>query len=270
MFANQTGIAIEYSFLYNEIEQRDRELKSTQQKLNEAQRLAIIGEMSSSIAHDLRNSIISIGGFASRLSRMDGLDEKVQHYAQIINNEVVKLEDYLRRNLSFAKKIKLNMEEIKAQKMVDMIQIIARERIRLSEKNIHLSVAIEEGVDSIVCDYTQMHDSILNLLVNAIDAIPAEGGEIRFIVRKHQSAMREANLIDIEIWNSNSYIERQDLRNIFDPFFTTKSSGIGLGLATAKRIIEAHGGEIKADSNKSTDGVYTSFTITIPKNHNAD
>lgn len=269
MFANQTGIAIEYSFLYDEIAQRERELKHTQNKLNEAQRLAIIGEMSSSIAHDLRNSIVSIGGFASRMRRMEQLPERAKKYSEIIHEEVSKLEEYLRKNLTFAKKIKLNMEEIKIAKMIDMISIIVKERIKQSGKKVKYSAKVEEGLDTLVCDYTQIHDVLLNIVINAIDAVADDGAFIFLEAKMNNQDIKDKQFLTLQISNTHSYIENSKLQKIFDPFYTTKSSGVGLGLATAKRIIEAHGGEITVASEKNAEYANgrTVFTITIPFEH---
>lgn len=260
MFANQTGIALEYAFLYNRLDERERELKTTQERLSEAQRLALIGEMSASIAHDLRNSIVPIGGFASRLKRMELPNEKARQYAVIIHDEVTKLELYLRKNLAFARKVTLKAEETSADAVLDGIATLTREHIRRSGKKIIFAPTRDERITRLNIDYSQMSDALMNLIINAIDAVPDDNARIRFTIgpgAKPDTAV-------FEVSNTHSYIEPELIGRIFDPFYTSKSGGVGLGLAITKRIVEAHGGELSVASFKGEDAPTTIFTISVP------
>ncbi|MBI4976524.1 MAG: GAF domain-containing protein [Spirochaetes bacterium] len=259
MFANQTGIAIEYAMLRNTLEEREAELKSTQMKLDEAQRLAIIGEMSASIAHDLRNSIVSIGGFASRLNRMRLTEPKANQYVTIIHDEVTKLEGYLRKNLTFAKKVMLSVESVSISHITGTLTTLVNEHIKRSGKQLSFTVHDDGTLASIDCDYAQLHDVFMNIIINAIDAVPAQGAAITFSI-----AQGEKQDAVFEIMNTNSHIADSAIERIFDPFYTTKNTGVGLGLAIAKRIIDAHRGTIRVASGNADGAPYVIFTITIP------
>ncbi|MEK6795064.1 MAG: ATP-binding protein [Spirochaetota bacterium] len=260
MFANQTGIALEYAYLYNRLGERERELKTTQERLSEAQRLALIGEMSASIAHDLRNSIVPIGGFASRLKRMELPNEKARLYTSIIHDEVTKLELYLRKNLAFARKVTLKTEETAASAIVDGITTLTREHIKQSGKKIQFTPSLDGRIGRVVCDYSQMNDALMNLIINAIDAVPNENARIRFSI----GPGAKADCVVFEVSNTHSFIEPEMQGRIFDPFYTSKSGGVGLGLAITKRIIEAHGGELTVASFRGEEFPTTVFTISLP------
>ncbi|WP_295161394.1 GAF domain-containing sensor histidine kinase [uncultured Brachyspira sp.] len=265
MFARQAAVALEYSSLYNEIEKNNNALKSAEKTLLDLKSLAIIGEMSSSMAHNLRNFIVPIAGFANRLVKVSK-DENIKNYASIIASEVENLENYIRRNLSFAKSINLETDNIKIEDMIKYLTIISKEYIEKSGKNIKFYALKITKEDVVRWDYDRMNEVIFNLIINAIDAInPADEDSIISVIF-NDNAYRES-IIDIIVENTNSYIEPELSEKIFTPFFTTKSHGIGIGLAISKRIVEAHGGSIMV---KSTDETFkiTTFFVSIPVNLN--
>lgn len=260
MFANQIAIAIEYSRLYESIEQQSLELRRTQDKLTESKHLALIGQMSSSISHNLRNFLVPITGFANRLKRIENLDEEVQKYVNIISDEMTKLEYYIKSNLSFSKAVQLNTKKIPITDIESMIRITAEEFILQSKKKIKFKLArkIEDIV--VVWDYNKMSDVFLNLLLNATDAVPEDkGSSISILIE--QSSYSES-MLTLHFKNTNSYIGKKLRKEIFDPFFTTKAHGSGLGLTSSLKIVEAHGGSLSLDS--SLKPRYTDFIITIP------
>lgn len=265
MFGRQAAVALEYSSLYNEIEKNNNALKAAEKTLLDLKSLAIIGEMSSSMAHNLRNFIVPIAGFANRLVKVSK-DENIKNYAQIIASEVENLENYLRRNLSFAKSINLEIDNIKIDDMIKYLTILSKEYIKKSRKNIKfyaLKVTKEEVVK---WDYDRMNEVIFNLIINAIDAINSNDKDSIISVIFDDNAYRES-IIDIIVENTNSYIEPELAEKIFTPFFTTKSHGVGIGLAISKRIVEAHGGSMIIKSVNESFKV-TTFFVSIPVNLN--
>ena len=265
MFGRQAAVALEYSYLYNEIEKNNNALKAAEKTLLDLKSLAIIGEMSSSMAHNLRNFIVPIAGFANRLVKVSK-EENIKNYAQIIANEVENLENYLRRNLSFAKSINLEVDNIKIDDMIKYLTILSNEYIKKSGKNIKFYAVKITKEDVVKWDYDRMNEVIFNLIINAIDAIN-EGDEDSIIsVIFDDNAYRES-IIDIIVENTNSYIEPELAEKVFTPFFTTKSHGVGIGLAISKRIVEAHGGSMVIKSVNSPSKI-TTFFVSIPVNLN--
>lgn len=260
MFGRQAAVALEYSSLYNEIEKNRIALKSAEKNLLDIKSLAIIGEMSSSMAHNLRNFIVPISGFANRLVKTSP-NETVSEYAKIIADEVDKLENYIKRNLSFAKSVNLVSENVQIDDIIKYITILAKEYIKKSEKKIKFYAVKTSKVDFIRWDYNRMNDVIINLIINAIDAIEDEKDAIISAVFS-DNPYRES-MIDISVENTNSYVKPEIIDKLFTPFFSTKSHGIGIGLAVSKRIVEAHGGSIAV---KSVSGSFeaTAFFISMP------
>ena len=260
MFGRQAAVALEYSHLYNEIEKSHNDLKAAQKSLFDIKSLAMIGEMSSSMAHNLRNFVVPISGFANRLVKVSS-DEKTSEYAKIIVEEINKLENYIQRNLTFAKSINLVPETVKVDDIIKYINILAKEYIKKSGKKIKFYAVNATKENSVRWDYNRMNDVIINLIINAIDAIEDEKDAI--ISATFSDNSYKESMIDIIVENTNSYIEEDIIKKLFTPFFTTKSHGIGIGLAVSKRIVEAHGGSIAV---KSVNGNFkaTTFIITMP------
>ena len=261
MFGRQAAVALEYSSLYNEIEKNNNALKAAEKSLLDLKSLAIIGEMSSSMTHNLRNFIVPIAGFANRLVKISK-DETIKNYAQIIANEVENLENYLRRNLSFAKSINLEIDNINIDDMIKYLTILSKEYIKKSGKNIKFYAVKITKENTVRWDYDRMNDVISNLIINAIDAIKKKKKDSFISVIFNDNAYKES-MIDIIVENTNSYIEPELAEKIFTPFFTTKSHGVGIGLAISKRIVEAHGGSMML---KSVNGSFkvTTFFVSIP------
>lgn len=261
MFGRQAAVALEYSSLYNEMERNNNALKAAEKTLLDLKSLAIIGEMSSSMAHNLRNFIVPIAGFANRLVKVSK-DENIKNYAQIIANEVENLESYLRRNLSFAKSINLEVDNIKIDDMIKYLTILSNEYIKKSGKNIKFYAVKVTKEEVVRWDYDRMNEVVFNLVINAIDAINDGDKDSYISVIFDDNAYRES-MIDIVVENTNSYIEPDLAEKIFTPFFTTKSHGVGIGLAISKRIVEAHGGSMML---KSVNDIFkvTTFFVSMP------
>ena len=216
------------------------------------------------MAHNLRNFIVPIAGFANRLVKVSK-EENIKNYAQIIANEVENLENYLRRNLSFAKSINLEVDNIKIDDMIKYLTILANEYIKKSGKNIKFYAVKITKEDVVKWDYDRMNEVIFNLIINAIDAINEEDDSIISVIFD-DNAYRES-IIDIIVENTNSYIEPELAEKVFTPFFTTKSHGVGIGLAISKRIVEAHGGSMIVKSINRPFKT-TTFFVSIPVNLN--
>ena len=260
MFSRQASISIEYSALYNKIEKADRDLKEANKNLVDSRNLALIGEMTSSIAHNLRNFMVPIAGFANRLIKYS-TDEKSITYAKIIAKEVEQLEIYVKKNLSLSKSFNLEIESISINELLASLTLLTNEYIKKQNKGIKFFESNTLGEIELYWDYSRIHEALFDLIINAIDAI--QDYDLAFISIIIKANKFRDNIIDIVVENTNSYIDPSIIDKIFTPFFSTKSHGIGIGLATCKRIIEGHGGSIAVESKKSNSEI-TTFFISLP------
>ncbi len=252
MFANQASLAIENAETYKRLEDKINQLTETQQRLIRSEKLAAIGTMSSYVAHEIRNPLVTIGGFAKTLSRFTFTDSKIKANIDIIIEEVKRLEKILNNITDFGKPSK--PDKVNAQVCEIMGNTCILMENYFQEKHIMLQEQYETGIPEIPVDPTQIKQVFLNILMNAVEAMP-DGGKLDVkIVYIDKS-------IKIYVIDTGKGIRQDVLQDIYDPFFTTKSSGTGVGLSVCLKIIEDHGGTIDAISEQ---GKGTTMLLTLP------
>ncbi|MEO5355732.1 MAG: PAS domain S-box protein [Nitrospirae bacterium YQR-1] len=226
-----------------------KEIKALREQLASIEKVAALGEMAARVAHEIRNPLSSIGGFARRLEKK--LDEPLKEYAHIIVSEVGRLEALLRQTLGFVRKNKISNEKVDViallHSIISMIEQPIKGKIRIEE--IHSEKTLE-----ITGNPGSLKEALFNIFDNARQAIEGNG---KIIVHSR----RQDNAAAIEIEDTGAGIEEEELKHLFDPFFTTKTTGAGLGLTIAQKIIEEHKGTIEVES---TVGVGTIFKINLP------
>jgi len=225
------------------------ELNSLREKLVATERMAALGEVAAKVAHEIRNPLVSVGGFAKRLEKK--LDGNLKEYAGIIAKEVERLEGILREILGFVKEARLLKEKVNAVELIDdVIQLI---QTQLRERDIKLIKSIGD-TPAVYIDPNRVKEALLNIVNNAVQAVAIHGT----ITMKTYT---DAGYAVLEINDTGPGIEEKNLPFIFNPFYTTKLSGTGLGLAITKRIIEEHKGRIEVDSKV---GKGTTFRVFLP------
>jgi two-component system sensor histidine kinase HydH len=262
MFSTQAGLAIENAILYRNLEEVHQTLKETQTHLLHQEKMAALGKLSSTIAHEIRNPLVSIGGFARRLYRSIPEEAPEKRYTQTIMIEVSRLEKILSDLLNYTQ------DEIPAFQAVDLREILEDSLSMVSEKfddgNIQLNRHFAEGLPKVRGDYQQLVQVFSGLFNNAYEAMKGKGElSIRALaVSKDGSA-----LVRVEVENKGSGIDPENLHNIFNPFYSTKDSGLGLGLPLIYRIVTSHQGQIEVD-NHPGEGV--TFIVTLPSAQEGD
>ena len=243
---------------YNELSKSLKKLIETEKDLAEErvkvknERLTAIGELSASMAHDMKNPLAVIKtGIDVLGKKFKGNDENIDKLFSNIDIGINRISHQIKDVLEYVRITPANITSVKLDKMVDTalntIQIPPTVIIKNPHSNIELN-----------CDQQKMEIVLINLILNAIQAIGDNSGEI-IISSKEDNSHYEVN-----IENSGPPIPEELLDRIFDPLFTTKFQGTGLGLATCKNIIEQHGGSILVKNNPTT------FTIKFPKNVKVD
>ena len=256
MFSTQAGLAIENAILYRNLEEVHRALKETQVYLLHQEKMAALGKLSSTIAHEIRNPLVSIGGFARRLYRsiLDEAPEK--RYTQTIMVEVARLEKILSDLLSYTQDESLAFKELNLRDILEESLSMVSERFENGE--IELAKEYSEGLPNVMGDHQQLITVFSSLFDNAFEAMKGKG---ELSLRVHPISKNGSSLIRVEVEDTGSGIDPENLDNIFNPFYSTKDSGLGLGLPLVYKIITSHRGQIEVD-NHPGEGV--TFIITLP------
>lgn len=259
LLANQAGMAIENSMLYNRIENANASLRDARERLLHGERMAAIGEMATNLAHELKNPLVTIGGFAGRLLKSLPGETREYHYADTIANEVNRLEKMLTDILSYSRKPTICFSECDLAEILQ--DCIASCITAFEDRGLSLSTSIAGGAWLLHGDAHQLKQIFLNLILNACDAMP-DGGHLTVSICR---AISDENSAIVSIMDTGGGIPKEILPRIFNPFFTTKQHGTGLGLAIANRIAINHFGSIEAE-NSDHGAIFKVILPLVPHN----
>lgn len=233
------------------------EIKDLNEEVARHKRLVALGKLSAGIAHEIRNPLSSIRGLAQFVfNSFSKTDERKEDLNTIIQ-EVDRLNKLVIQVLDFAKFKKPNLTFFSLN---DLIRKIAELfKLEIKDKQIKFNLELSPDISQIQADEDQIRQILMNVIINAIQAIPKKG-EIKIITEK--ALLRGASAIKFIIEDSGIGIPEKDFNQIFDPFFSTKEKGSGLGLSIVYKLVEAHQGEIKVESK---EGEGTKFVIFLPQ-----
>ena len=256
MFANQAGLAIENASLYRNLEEVHQELKETQTFLVHLEKMVALGKMSTTIAHEIKNPLTSIGGFARRLDRTLPEESQEKKYSQTIIKEVSRLEKILNDLLNYTRDESLVFKELDLRDILEESLSMVIEGIRSG--GVQLIKEYGEEIPKIKGDSHQLKQIFFNLINNACQAMKEKG--ILFL-RVHSFSKNGSPHIRVEVEDTGKGIDPENLHNIFNPFYSTKESSLGLGLPIVHKIITSHRGQIEVDNHP---GKGVNFIITLP------
>ena len=232
-----------------ELEETLEKVQSIQKDLIKSEKFATIGRLASSVAHELRNPLAAIKNISYFLSKLGAFsDSKSKQMVGMLSAEVLRANKIITDLLDYSRTKKLNKLNIDTVSFINKV-IPA---VPVSD-NIKITTDIEKF--DVILDPDKITQVLINLITNARDAMPPEGGEI------HVSAKKENNLCKIFVKDNACGMSEETLSHLFEPLFTTKLKGIGLGLPIVKEIIDAHQGKIIVTSKKN---VGTTFEIELP------
>jgi len=222
----------------------EQEKKDLQQQLAQAEKLAALGRFTANVAHEIRNPLTSVGGFARRLNKTIPADTKEKDYARIIIAEVTRLEKILHNVLSFSRDSIPNSTENDLAEVLEQVLLIYKDLFR--EKGIGVKRSIE-NIPSFPFDRDLIIEVLENIFLNAVDAMP-EGGTLTVNTKKE--AGPDTAKVLIRIRDSGPGISKEHMAMIFEPFYTTKPAkqGTGLGLSITRKIMESLGGTVGIES----------------------
>ncbi len=232
------------------VEDRTQKLSEAHERLVKAERFAAIGELAGMVGHDLRNPLTAIKNASYYLERKQSInaDVKTKEMFQVINKSVDHANKIIYNLLEYSKEITLEIEECTPKTLLDYVLLMTQipERIKIHDNT--------QPKPTIWVDINKMERVFINLIQNAIDAMP-EKGTIEIESRQI------GENVEFTFTDTGTGMSDQTKSKIFMPLFTTKAQGMGFGSAICKRIVEAHNGRIAVES---TLGKGTTFTITIP------
>lgn len=247
---NEEGLFLGHLFILRDL----GEIKRLQEQVRRNERLSALGNLAAGIAHEIRNPLSSIKGFATYLAGKIKTEGPDKDAAKVMIQEVDRLNRVVSELLEFAKPGQpvLKNEDVNA---------VIERALRLcgsdaSGKGVEVRFQKDEALPLVPLDAERMTQALLNLFLNAIQAME-RNGVLEVSARREGSPGRLA----VRIADTGKGISPDVIANIFNPYFTTRPSGTGLGLAIVHRVVEGHGGEIKVESQPGTG---TTFTILLP------
>lgn len=240
-----------HAALCAEIGRLTHELEAKNRELTRKNRLADLGQMASHVAHEVRNSLVPVSLYLSLLRRRLANDADSRELCERLSTSLLAVETTVGDLLHFTAQREPRPQSIGVAKLLaDLGNSLAPQ---LDAQRIHVSLDVNEGL-CVDADADMLRRALMNLLLNAVDAMP-DGGELCL------TACRTAQGVEIEVADSGPGLTRDVQAKLFEPFFTTKSDGTGLGLAIVQRIAEGHGGQVTACDCR--DGG-AAFTLIFP------
>ncbi|MEN6568250.1 MAG: ATP-binding protein [Veillonellales bacterium] len=225
--------------------------KMVEKQVQTAERLAAIGEVAAGLAHEIRNPLMAIKGFAQLLGESLNQEEKTE-YLKIISQEADRMNRLIEQLLCFARPAATEV------KLVDVNEVLESTLLLIGNpamhQNIKITSTLASDVPKVLVEGEQLKQVYLNLIINAIQSISQQGE-----VCVSSICDRENRCVCVAIQDNGSGIDPGHISRIFDPFFTTKEGGTGLGLAVAYRLMETWGGKITVESSAGFGSVFTLF-----------
>ncbi|WP_045576578.1 two-component system sensor histidine kinase AtoS [Desulfosporosinus sp. I2] len=229
------------------------EHKAFEDRVRRVDRLAAVGELAAGVAHEIRNPLTAISGSVQILVDELPKDHSSRVFGDVVLKEVDRLNVVIEDLLYFAKPSKNNVSCVHPNELLaDTLSLLSPS---LKKELVVLEKYFDPTIGLISVDAELIKQVLVNLLLNAVQALPPEGGKITVTTQTANEG------VEIIVKDSGTGMDSESLPRIFDPFFTTKDTGTGLGLAVSNKIVEIHRGYIRVES---TVGIGSTFTICLP------
>jgi two-component system sensor histidine kinase HydH len=239
--AGALALALLSARLYEDLRNSYAELARTQAELIDRERLAALGELSASIAHEVRNPLGVIFNSVGTLRRLLHPEGDIALLLDIGGEEADRLNRMVGDLLDYSRPVQPALEPLLLRPLIQEAIVAARRQIGASAEAVQLDLQVADDATTLRADARLLRQALVNLLLNAYQAMPRGG---RLEVRAVASRLEDAPCIEIAIRDSGGGILPDALSRIFQPFFTTKATGTGMGLAVVRRIVEGHGGAV--------------------------
>ena len=252
LHGNSAGVIVNFKDLTT--------IKRMEEALKRADRLATLGELSARMAHEIRNPLAAMGGAVQLLAEHGSIMDNDQRLLTIIMREADRLNELISDFLAYAKPASPRRERFELRELVEDIRILIDSDQRFTDMNITNSVPAHLTISA---DPNQLRQILINLLHNAAEATEQKGNVVvdAFFQLSGADGFKRTPAAVITVTDNGPGMSEESMAHLFEPFWTTKPEGTGLGLAIIYRIVETHGGRIKAEP--APDGGCR-FVITLP------
>lgn len=251
--------------LESKVAERTEQLQAAHRKLLQADRLASLGQLAASVAHEINNPISGVLNLSTLLERLmakgefpAGREADFRKYLSQISTETARVGRIVTDLLAFSRRSKPQRVPADLKKLVCSTLGLVSHKLKLINAEVVLD--LQEDLPLVECDPSQIQQVILNLILNGAQAMQPKGGG-KLTIRTGLLSDREN--VELYVADTGEGIAPENLSKIFDPFFTTQAEGkgVGLGLAVLYGIVKAHDGEVEVDSRRNEG---TSFSVTLP------
>ncbi|HRR42260.1 MAG TPA: ATP-binding protein, partial [Syntrophales bacterium] len=250
---NEAGSLIGFTFVIQDVTNEKRR----DHYLQRVNRLVSLGELAAGVAHEIRNPLTGIGVVLDIL----GKKRRSKAELELINDaksEIVRLEKLISDLLTFARPRDLNFDLVDLRTVITSIFSLVKEQC--DQKKIKLVIKVSDDIGRLFLDRERIKQGLLNIVINAINAMP-DGGELTIEAVNCKNETDSGAAVKIVVSDTGTGISNENKNRIFDPFFTTSNEGTGLGLSITHSIVKEHDGSIRVESE---EGRGTEFTIILP------
>lgn len=246
------------------VQERTQQLQLAEKKLIRSDRLASLGQLAATVAHEINNpvaGVLNLGTLMQRILTPEGIPphriQEFMSYLDLVVIETARVGRIVSDLLSFSRQAPPDRRAVDLNEIVRNAISLFGHKLELS--NTQVGLDLKEGLPTVLADGSQVQQVVVNLLFNAVESMP-EGGKVSVSTRD----LVEKKAVLLEVRDTGAGIQEESLSRIFDPFFTTKEEGkgVGLGLAVVYGIVRSHGGDIEVDSQID---IGTTFRVTLPQ-----
>jgi signal transduction histidine kinase/CHASE3 domain sensor protein len=239
------------------------QLQGAHREMVRADQLAAVGQMAAGLAHELRNPLMAMKLLVQSASRTDGATQNLSRRdLKILDEEITRLEDLLQSFLNFARPARLETQLLDLRTLVaPSLQLLSH---RAALKDVDVRTCLSDSACLVEADSSQIRQVLVNLLLNALEAAP-RGGVVEVHISRSAVSTKgsllgrrtPADSVELRVADSGDGLPAAVHERIFEPFFSTRETGLGLGLAICKRIVESHGGVITAENRPEGGALFT-------------